>query len=508
LSWILATIWYGLYTGAGIALALLLPEASLEQLKTIVPVGLLGVMCFWQILPIATMSSGWSLQLSKLQVYPIKTSALFTIEIILRLTTAPEMILVMLGATVGLLRHPHIPAAAALLLLLYIPMNLFLSLALREVLLRSVRNKRFRELRGILVIAFAVTPQLLLRTQLGPALKPYFMKAAFGSGTPWYELGVLSLGSFSPVAIGLTFVWILLFYWFAQRQFAHSLLMEEGPIGTAPAKASRSGRRSVVDGLLDLPNRLARDPMAALLQKEFRSLLRMPRFRVIFGMSCIFSVLVFIPMILRGSEVGFINNNFLPMVSMYGLLILGEVLLFNVFGFDRNAGQVYFVTPVPLDAVLKAKNLVAAVFILLQNLSVVLVAAILRVHISPVTVAESIAVTAVVAIFLMGIGNLTSVTMARPVDPNQTFRKQTGGKMQIWLLLGFLGLGVPIGLAFLARWAMRSDWAFFGVLAIDFSIGVIVYRMATESALQRVTRNCERIVDALSKGSDPIGLGT
>jgi hypothetical protein len=64
-----------------------------------------------------------------------------------------------------------------------------------------------------------------------------------------------------------------------------------------------------------------------------------------------------------------------------------------------------------------------------------------------------------------------------------------------------------VGFAFLARWALDSDWALVGILLLEFAIGVIVYRLATESAIGRGLRECERLVEALSKGVSPVSAG-
>ena len=250
--------------------------------------------------------------------------------------------------------------------------------------------------------------------------------------------------------------------------------------------------------------------MGALLQKEYRSLLRMPRFRVIFGMACVFSVLIFIPIVLNGAtggRNGFISSNFLAVVTLYGVLLMSDSLLLNVFGFDRRATQIYFVAPVSLETVLKAKNVTAVTFIMLQSVIVLVVAVLVHVRITAFNIIDAVSAAAVVGLFFLCVGNLTSIAMARPMDPTQTFRKQAGGKMQLWFLLCSLGMFLLVGFAFLARWALQSDWAFPGVLAVEFGIGVIVYRIAMQSAVARAIREREQMLEALSKGASPIGLG-
>ncbi len=512
LVWLLSLVWYGLFTALGVFLAFALPQVPVPEIRQWLPAGLLAVFAFWQLVPLFTLSSGWSLQLNKLQMYPVSSGALFGIEVFLRLTTAPEMILVLAGTFVGLVRHPGIPLFSPFLLLLYIPFNLFLSLGIRDLLLHSFERNRFRELFAVLLISIGVLPQLLLRTGLGHRMSPYLLAISQGRATPWREAGALSLGSLSPLSFALILMWIALAYAFARWQFEKTLVQEERFRSDAPVVAARAGQRPTRGArqkLLDLPSRLFSDPMAALLQKEFQSLLRMPRFRVIFGMACIFSVVIFIPITLRnaGASKGFISNNFLPVANLYGLLLLSDVLLLNVFGFDRQAAQIYFVTPVPFQTVLKAKNITAVTFIAFQSLAVLIMAALIRVSISAINVGAAVAASAVVGIFFLSIGNLSSIAMPRPMDPTQTFRKQAGGKMQLWLMLCSVGMFVVIGFAFLARWATQSNWALLAVLLVELVIGLIVYRLATESAVQRGMRDRERVIEALSKGASPVGLG-
>ncbi len=512
LLWCVSLFWYGIYAGFGIFLAVALPGLSLALLIEWVPVGLLAVFLFWQLVPLFTLSSGWSLQLNKLQIYPVGNSALFGIEVLLRFTTAPEMILVLLGAFIGLLRHPAIPGLFPFFLLLFVPLNLFLSLAIREFILHAFERNRFRELFAILIISIAVLPQLLARTALGRMLAPYFFSVARGTGTPWREVSALSLGQFSILDLVLIVCWTAVCYALARWQFEKGLRQEGGfSAGPSPV-ASRAGtsKLGLVQRLTDVPSRLFRDPMAALLQKEFQSLLRMPRFRVSFGMACVFSVVIFVPIALGAGPTarrGFIHENFLPVVTLYGLLMLSDILLLNVFGLDRQAAQMYFVAPLSFETVLKAKNLTAIVFIAAQSAAVLLFAVIVRAAVTPLNVTNSVSAAAVVGIFFLTVGNLTSISMARPIDPTQTFRKQAGGRMQLWFFLCAVGMFLLVGFAFLARWALQNNWALLGVLSIEFVIGFIVYRVATQSAVERGLREREKLLAALSKGPSPIGLG-
>ena len=512
LAGLVGLLWYGIFIGAGISFSMAIPDMPLAELRNYVPIGLLGIFLFWQVVPLFTLSTGWSLQLNKLQIYPVSNSSFFGIEVLLRITTAPEMVFVTLGVFVGLLRHPALSFFSPLIVLLFIPLNLFLSLVIRELILHSFERNRFRELFAILIISISIVPQMLLRTGLGRKVTPYFLSVAHNRFTPWQNVGTLSLGIFPLLQITCLLCWLAACYWLARWLFIRSMSFEDtvraGSADTTVAEKKPGGKR--LNSLADLPNWLFSDPLAALVQKELQSLLRMPRFRISFGMACIFSVLVFIPLAWNSLSKGgntFMSNNFLAVVTLYGLLMLSDVLLLNIFGLDRSATQIYFVAPIPFATAMKAKNLAAILFLAIQSLGVLAVVALVRIPITGFNVISALIAAAVVGLFFISAGNLSSITMARPSDPKQTFKKQSGGKIQLWLLLCSLAMFVLLGSAFLAQWALDSNWALLGVLAVEFIIGLIVYRVALDSAVERGLRDREKLIDALSKGSAPIGLG-
>jgi ABC-2 type transport system permease protein len=66
-------------------------------------------------------------------------------------------------------------------------------------------------------------------------------------------------------------------------------------------------------------------------------------------------------------------------------------------------------------------------------------------------------------------------------------------------------MAVLVGFAYLARWAFDSDWALLGVLLFEFAIGYVVYRVSLDSAVEHGLNERERIIDALSRTSSPVG---
>jgi ABC-2 type transport system permease protein len=59
-------------------------------------------------MPVLSASMGASLDLRKLLPYPIPHRKLFTVEVLLRLTTAVEMLILMAGGVAGLIANPGV----------------------------------------------------------------------------------------------------------------------------------------------------------------------------------------------------------------------------------------------------------------------------------------------------------------------------------------------------------------------------------------------------------------
>lgn len=502
LVWLLGGAWYGLFVAIAFGLAAGLPHVPAKELPRSAALILFFLLLFWQIFPLMTLNSGWSLDLKRLLAYPIHERTMFAIEALLRITTAFETLILITGIMVGLARHPGIPAWRPLFLLVYIPFNLFLSLGIRETLLGVFRKRRFKELFAVFFLIVVLSPSLIANTPLGAKLGPIVFKLAVNAATPWFDAASLATSTPSFLSAGAMVVWTVAAYLFAMRQFSMGLRHDRSGFDAgARHKPAGKARRETFFGWID---RLFRDPTAALIEKEFRILLRSPRFRVLFGMSCVFSVIVFLPFASGRLAWHGTSENYLPAVSCYGLVLLGEVLLWNALGFDRKAAQIYFVAPVHFSAVLRAKNIVALVFILFMSVLIAVVGSLFRLQVTLLSVAASVSLTLVLAIFFLAFGNLTSVLLPRSIDPNQAMRRQTSGQVSLWFLLAVVVLLVPIGLAFAARWAFDSEWAFFAVLAVDLVIAAALYHVATESAISRAERDRERILDALGKGADVI----
>jgi ABC-2 type transport system permease protein len=503
---ILGSIWYGIWTLAAIAIARLLSNpANLGTLRTALPGGLLLVFLYWQVVPLLMAATGASLELRKLQAYPIPVSQLFGIEVMLRVTAAIEMVLVLVGIAIGVLLNPRIPGWSALATLLYLLFNLFFAVGLRDLIARILARKRIREIAFILLVIAAGLPQFLMtRGPLPTSAIGAFLARDSWIGWPWSAAASLIQGADLARSGVILVAWTVAAALFGRWQFRYTLSFD--PEAAGAGETSATAPAGLSERFFRLPSVFFRDPLAALIEKEIRFLLRSPRFRLVFLMGFTFGLVVWLPMALGRTSTprSFLGDNYLTVVSVYSLLLLSEVCFWNFFGFDRSAAQIYFLAPVPFSRVLIGKNLTAVFFILLEISAITLVCAFLGMPLDLRRLAEAYSVAGVVSLFLLGAGNVLSIHQARAVNPSTSFRTGAAGRVQAMLFVIYPVAFLPAGLAYLARWAFDSEAAFFAVLVIDSIIGLIVYRLALESAIEAAERMKEKMLTALSVGDAPI----
>jgi ABC-2 type transport system permease protein len=132
------------------------------------------------------------------------------------------------------------------------------------------------------------------------------------------------------------------------------------------------------------------------------------------------------------------------------------------------------------------------------------VCALLRLPVSASRLAEAYSVTAVLSVYMLAVGNLSSTHFPRAIDPAQSWRSGGVGRFQAMLLLLYPLLGIPILLAYLARYAFDSTLAFYAVLGVAGAAGCVVYWVALDSAVSAAEQRKERILAVLGQGQGPV----
>jgi ABC-2 type transport system permease protein len=500
---VLFTFWYGIFTALAVLAARLMSDPeSVPILIKHFPAILFGILLYWQIVPVMMAATGYALEVRKLIVYPIPHRRLFGIDLLLRALTSLEMFILLTGGAIGAAMNPRLPNWGLLGFAFFAAFNLFLAAGVKEVLTRALARRRFRELFMFVFVLICALPQLVVVTGSADRVSRWF-GVITAPVLPWSAAASVIQGNQTLIALASMMAWVAAAYVFGRNQFERTLRFDADAARSSSASTPSRGA-GAMERVFRLPAVLFRDPLAALIEKELRFLSRAPRFRLVFAMGFSFGLLIWIPMMLR-NQGGFMARNFLVVVSSYAVLMLADVCFWNTFGFDRGAAQIYLAAPVRFQTVLIAKNITAFIFILLEMVAISLVCAAIRLPVSPQRILEAASVTAVLSVYLMALGNLTSTHSPRAVNPQKVTRSGAAAKSQFLLMFLFPVAAIPIALAYVARWAFRSEPAFFVTLLVTGAVGAVVYRVALDSAVDTVRDRREQFVTALSQGEGPIG---
>jgi ABC-2 type transport system permease protein len=500
--------WYGLWTAAGWAAFVYTASAPLEAIHGVLAIALAGIFLYWQVMPVVSASMGSSLDLRKLLAYPIPHARLFFVEVLLRLASGLDAVLVLIGGGAGLAVNPAIRGAPAVVgaMAVFVLFNLLLASGVRSLLERLLTRRKIRELMVVLMAALWMVPRFFMQTGFHPKVFDRALGAAQAVGFPWSATANAALGQFRLASWLSLAVWTLVAGWFGRAQFERSLRHDAA---AAQAVVRESARRaSLADGFYRLPSRLLPDPLAAIVEKELRSLARTPRFRTLFVMGFTFGLLVWLPMVIGrpgGAHDGsFLSQHFLTIVSAYALTLLGQVTYWNCFAFDRSAAAFWFVAPQPIAAVLVGKNIASQAPVYLEIAILTAISLALRLVAGWGAVVEAFAVVGICSIYMLAMGNVTSIEYPRGLNPERVSQGGASGRFQTLILIFYPLAVAPVALAYLARFAFDSELAFRLVLALAAVVGGIVYKVALDSAVATAARRREAILQTLSAGDGPV----
>ena len=510
ISILTALVWYGFWTVLAYLSEQFTESAeAIDLIRTGLPAGLMFIFLYWQLAPIVSASLGASLDLKKLLIYPVPHQKLFVIEVLLRLTTCAEMLLVLAGSMTGLLRNPTFGGVAAAPriiapFLLFVLFNLLLSAGLRNLLERLLTHKRVREILMLVLVIAAALPQIYVSSRSTGTFRRLFT-AAPGGFWPWTALARIALGQETLYSSLILVWWTGAALAFGRTQFEHNLRYDAQ--ATASPTSGLNGRaRLRLEVFYRLPAMFLPDPMAAIVEKELRALSRTPRFRMVFIMGFSFGLLVWLPITFGGRGHGstIVSDHYLTIVSVYALTLLGQVSYLNTFGFDRSAAQIYFSVPVSIAQALAGKNIAAVLFILVEMLAVTLASLVLRIAIAPGKVAEAFIVTAIVGVYLLAIGNMASVHFPRAMNPERVSQGGAASRMQALIFLFYPIALLPVFLAFWAQYVFGSQLIFVVIMCFAAIVGAVVYWIAMESAVGAAVDRREKILMELSRSEGPV----
>lgn len=502
-SAVTSLLFYGFWSFLAFGILLYFADpANAPNFVTALSSGLLFVMLYWQLAPVISAGFGASLELRKLLVYPIPPRKLFTVEVLLRLTNCAEMPILVMGAAAGLMLNPLYGAGAKLFVvfgaLIFAATNILLSAGIRHLMERLFLRSRLREAMMLLLVAIAFLPQILFFLNVRRAA--LFRLAPVQLLWPWAAMARLMLRDNAAASAILSLVYLGSAYSFGRWQFERSIRYDAGSVKEPHRDARPAG---LTERLFRLPSRVLPDPLAALVEKELRTFARIPRFRMVYAMSCLFGIVLYLP-VLRNPHVSpsFFTRNALPIMALYGLMMLGPISYWNALGFDRSAAQNYFSWPIRFRDVLMAKNITVAFLLIPQIVLIALIGRAAHLPSSLWKFLEAVVVMLIASLYWFSMGNICSVRMPRAMDAEKM--NQMANKMQALSIWAAPFLLLPIGLAYWARAVFENETVFGAVLLIAAILGGIFYRVGLDSAVETAVRSRESMLMQLSRSDGPL----
>ena len=509
-SILFGVFWYGAWTLATIGAAAIPNLIGREDIENALGGILLFALAYWQLAPLMTLSLGVSLEMSKVSIYPVSSLTLFSAECLLRLGTGAEMVLLLSGLFAGLVTagSPHGVALAAALVL-FIAFNVFLSAGIRNLIERLFQRRRVREIALIALVGCAILPQVLIWSQTARGFAKGFFLSARGIPYWVHPSGVAGKAAGDSAAWtdwALLSGMVVVAAFFGYRQFLVGYRRVQ--VGGAEGE-SMSGRKKVrfTERLLRRLTATLGDPLGALVEKELKYLWRSPRFRLPFFMGFTFGVIAWVPIMRKWHDSfgGWLEQSAITFIALYAFLLLGPVMFLNRFGFDRQSARFYFWLPLEFRELLIAKNLATVVFAAAELVMITTVCALIGLPSGPREILEAALVGSIAMLYLLSVGNHTSVRFPTASNPDRVSRAGMGHGLgaMIQFLLFPLSL-TPIVAAFVVRRAGWAEEAFAGILALAAVGGAALYLYTLSRTALIGIRDRESLLAYLTEGGGPV----
>jgi ABC-2 type transport system permease protein len=399
------------------------------------------VFLFWQLFPVMASAFTETAESSNLLRFPLSYRSYFLIQLVYGSLEPATALggLWLFGMAVGIgAAKPALFPWAALVLLTFALLNIFLTRMIFSWLERWLAKRRTRELMGLLFFAIIIGVQFIgpitirltrhahpeaasysnlllpLERLLPPGLAASALSQPFKAGFAPALAALALLGGYCAV-----FAWLLGIR--VRKQFLGENLSE----GLARVKGPKV--KIVAQEGWELPG--ASSGVAAVFQKEFHYLTR--SIMMLFNLVMPIAILLIFALAPGNARN---DRNFLqdapdfafPIGAAYALLLLVN-LSFNAFGADHAGVQFYFVSPVPFRQIMFAKNLVHMTIIAVETVAVwIAVCFVFRAPSLEITLATLAGILFATPVNL-AVGDLMSLYSPKKVDFSKFGRQRASG---------------------------------------------------------------------------------
>jgi ABC-2 type transport system permease protein len=425
----------------------------------ILPLVMWGVFVLWQVVPVSLASFQQQFDLGGLLRFPVGFGAFYMLHLVFGLIDVSTIMgtFCCLGMLIGIaLANPALIGWAVVSLAIFAAFNIFLVRAIFAWIDRWLAQRRTREIVSALFLlgllgmnffnpAFRGNPK-------GPWVNPDTRSASMkylriaNQVQRWLPPGLaargLSSGAHGDPADAAESFALLGFYVVAAGGALGYRLRGEyrgENFGDAPSrkKAQKRSGQWLLDGS---------GPIAAVMEKEFRTLLR--ALPLLYGLGApLIMVFVFSGLFRNHGTSTFSRIPFGLLICLVYAMVGFTQLFYNNLGTEGAGIQILFLSPTPIHTVLLAKNLFHALLFAIDAL-LVCVISILRYGPQPPVVLASIAAWVLFALPVhLAAGNAFSITMPYRVNMGRISRQkgsQANALFSLAVQLGVLGIGAAV----------------------------------------------------------------
>jgi ABC-2 type transport system permease protein len=478
------------------------------------------IFAFWQLYPVLGALASVPFEFATLLRFPMTFSTFWWLAFFYGLID-PVCLVSLLWLTailVGIgVASPALLPGAALALLGFALVNLFLSRTVYLWLERWLAQRKAREILGLvflfLIVGFQFIAPLATRLEKHPAgavrsltsiadVARFLPPGLASFSIQRFHQADLLPGFYACAALGAycALLGSLLNRRLRAQFLGENLSEAAAPVAARPGEKLREGWD--IRGLSG--------PIAAIFEKETRYLLRSGPVLFMFIMPIVILVLFRVNPAASGAKSSVLAHAAdwaFPIGSAYALLMLTNIV-YNSFGADGSGLQFFLIAPVPLRDVLFAKN-IAHTAVLAINIALVFTATAFLYH--PPSV-DIVFITLTALLFALPLnlsaGNLMSVYSPKRYD------LAAFGRQRASAATGFIGMFVQVfvvGISFLvilAAYHFGRIWyagfVFLPLAAISSLVYWLILNKAARAAMDRrevlVAEICRTSADSTASG--------
>jgi hypothetical protein len=239
------------------------------------------------------------------------------------------------------------------------------------------------------------------------------------------------------------------------------------------------------------------ESMSAIVEKELRYIRQNARLIVLLVNPLVLCAFL----AFTGSakqKFGFGISSGTGLLGAFALLLAVSVsnLSYNTFGMDREGFGRWLLSPLPLQRVMRAKNLAQGA--LMSAVYMVGVPVILYVRHVPLEILAAMTAGFFgMLIIHLGAGNLFSVYWPKRIEFAQMSSRMTSSAAGLASLLVFLPTAVAVGAVILATWLWKLSWLPLPAGLAGLGLSLAVYSWLTNWAVRHAERHLEEIAGAL-----------